>query len=478
MRSLDQKIAVSVVYVAAMFMAIMDATIVNVALPTLGRRFGVAPDAVDTVAIGFLVSLAVFIPVSGWLGDRLGGKRVLLGAVAVFTAASAACGTATSLTELVIFRVLQGVGGGLMTPVGMAMLFRVFPPEERVRASSILTIPTAFAPAAGPVLGGLLVTDASWRWVFYVNVPIGLAALVFGAVALDRHLQPSTAPFDRLGFALAGVGFGSLMYGVSEGPIRGWGTTGVTVTLVAGVALVVALVAVELRRAAPLVDLRLFTNRSFRSASLVTLLAGVAFLGTLYGLALFYQDGLGLTALGSGLSTFPEAVGVMLGVQLLTRRLYSRIGPRRLMAGGLVAVAVAMVLLSRVDGVGALWWSRLFVFLMGLGMACVFVPSQTVAFATMPPATTGRASTLFNAQRQIGGAVGVGLLTTVIAAVGPLHRVAGRLRPDLGAYHAAFLAAAAMALMAAGAALTVRDADVAATMTGRPRDRRAAEAVT
>src|SRR6201996_1857695 len=158
-----------------MFMSIMDATIVNVALPTIGRDFHVATTDVDTVSIAFQVSLAVFIPASGWLGDRFGGRRTLLSAIVIFTTASALCGIASNLGELVVFRVLQGVGGGMLAPVGMAMLYRAFPPEERIRASSILVVPTALAPALGPVLGGLLVTDISWRWVFFVNVPIGLA---------------------------------------------------------------------------------------------------------------------------------------------------------------------------------------------------------------------------------------------------------------------------------------------------------------
>src|SRR5579862_1627559 len=178
---MNQKIAVSAVYVAAMFMSILDATIVNVALPTLGRHFGVPATSVDTLAIYYLVSLAVVIPASGWLGDRFGGKRVLLTAVVVFTGASALCGAAQSLAELEVFRVLQGVGGGMLAPVGLAMLLRVFPPEDRIRMAGLLTVPTTLAPALGPVLGGLLVTEVSWRWVFYVNLPIGLAAFCFGA---------------------------------------------------------------------------------------------------------------------------------------------------------------------------------------------------------------------------------------------------------------------------------------------------------
>src|SRR3954467_13710826 len=186
---LSQKVSVSAIYVLVMFMSIMDVTIVNVALPRLGREFGVPAAHVDTVVVGYLVSLAIFIPVSGWLGDRFGTKRVLLVALVMFTAASALCGAAQSLDQLVLFRVLQGVGGGMLAPVGLAMLFRTFPPAERVRASRILIVPTALAPAIGPVLGGLLVTDISWRWVFYVNLPLGVIGVVFCALFVheQRH---------------------------------------------------------------------------------------------------------------------------------------------------------------------------------------------------------------------------------------------------------------------------------------------------
>ena len=190
----------SVVFVAAMFMNIMDVTIVNVALPTIGHEFHVRPDSVDTVAIGYLVSLSIFIPASGWLGDRFGARRMLLISVVVFTGASALCGSAQSLGQLVTFRIIQGFGGGLMVPVGMALLFRTFPPSERVRASSILVIPTTVAPALGPVLGGLFVTELSWRWVFFVNVPIGVAAWVFGLLFLGRHRIPPAGAVRHPGF--------------------------------------------------------------------------------------------------------------------------------------------------------------------------------------------------------------------------------------------------------------------------------------
>ena len=221
---INPKVSVSVVFVAAMFMNIMDITIVNVALPSIGREFGVSETALDSVAVGYLVSLAVFIPAAGWLGDRFGSKRVLLFAIAVFTGASVLCGLADSLSQLVFCRVLQGVGGGMLTPVGMAMLFRTFPPNERVRASSILTVPTAMAPAIGPVLGGLLVTNLSWRWVFFVNLPIGIVAFAFGLIFLEEHRQPHPGRFDapRVRAVRVRVRPGDVRG--QRGPDRGWGS--------------------------------------------------------------------------------------------------------------------------------------------------------------------------------------------------------------------------------------------------------------
>src|ERR1700690_2809423 len=262
---INPKVAVSVVFVSAMFMSIMDTSIVNVALPSIGRDFRVAPTAVDGISIAFLVSLAVFMPASGWLGDRFGGKRVLMAAIVVFTGASALCGAASSVGELVGFRVLQGVGGGMLAPVGTAMLFRTFPPQERVRAASIIVLPTALAPALAPVIGGLLVTDASWRWVFYVNVPIGIAAFVFGVLFVRQHVESHPGIFDLRGFALSGIGLGLFMYGISEGPDIGWGSARVLTTAIVGVALLVVMVVVELRTREPIVALRLFGHRPFRS---------------------------------------------------------------------------------------------------------------------------------------------------------------------------------------------------------------------
>jgi EmrB/QacA subfamily drug resistance transporter len=463
----SQKVAVSVVYVAAMFMTIMDSTIVNVALPTIGRNFRVPSTSVASVSIYFLVSLAVFIPASGWLGDRFGGKRVLLAAIVVFTAASALCGMASSLAGLDIFRVLQGVGGGMMAPVGLAMLFRAFPPAERVRASSILTVPTTLAPALGPIVGGLLITELSWRWVFYVNVPLGVLALAFGAVFLEGGNALRPGPFDWAGFVLAGAGLGLLMYGVSEGPIRHWSSAVVQATMASGAILLAVLVLVELRKRQPLLDLRLLGNRLFRSTNGVMVLASASFIGTLYVVSLFFQDGRGLSALGSGLSTFPEALGVMAGAQLASRVLYPVLGPRRNIALGLLGVTVSIGLMTLVGAQTSLWWMRLLMFCLGVAMGQVFVPAQAAAFAAISPEATGRASTMFNVIRQLGSAAGVAVFTTAVVAAGATKIVAGQVAPNLAAYHVAFLVAAGVAAAGAAVALTIRDGDAASTMVRR-----------
>jgi len=466
---MNQKIAVSVVFVAAMFMNIMDATIVNVALPTIGRQFRVRPDSVDTVVIGYLVSLAVFIPASGWLGDRFGSRRILMTSIVVFTVASAMCGAAQNLGELVGFRILQGLGGGLMVPVGMALLFRTFPPAERVRASSILIIPTAIAPALGPILGGAFVTELSWRWVFYVNLPIGIAAFIFGLTFLEGHNEQQSSRFDLRGFVLSAAGLGLVMYGVSEGPFDGWGKPLVASSIAIGAVLLVALIPVELRRDQPLIDMALFKDRLFRSSSLVLGLGTVPFMGVLFLCALFFQDGLGLSALQSGLNTFPEALGIMLGAQMTTRLMYPVLGPRRTMRTGLLILAGSLSLMSLIGAGTSMWWMRTLLFVAGYGMGHVFTSAQAAGFATISLPDTARASTLFNAIRQMSGAVGVALVSTVVATVGPVKVIAGRTVPHLTAYHAAFLVAATMAVVGAVGTITVSDSDAAHTMVRRGR---------
>src|SRR5436309_5109235 len=263
---LDPKVSVSIVFIAATFMSIMDGTIVNVALPSLARQLNVPYSSIDAVVVAYLVSLAVVIPASGWLGDRFGTKRLFLLALALFSFTSALCGLAGNFTLLVLFRFLQGLAGGALAPVGTTMLYRTFPPAQRVRISSILIIPTVIAPATGPLIGGLLVDSLSWRWVFFVNVPLGIAAFLFGLFFLQEHREPKAGRFDLPGFLLVGIGLALVLYALSEGPTSGWTSLTVLGSTLGGLLLLSTFVVVELRRRETLLDLRLLGNRLFRTA--------------------------------------------------------------------------------------------------------------------------------------------------------------------------------------------------------------------
>ncbi|MCX4975028.1 DHA2 family efflux MFS transporter permease subunit [Streptomyces sp. NBC_00620] len=466
----SQKVAVGVVYVAGLFLSTLDMTIVNVALPSIGRAFSVPSTAVDTVSISYLVSLAVFVPASGWLGDRFGGKRTLLTAVAVFTVGSALCGMATSIGELVAFRVLQGAGGGMLASVGMAMLLRAFAPGERVRASAILSIANGLAPTLGPVVGGLLVTEVSWRAIFYVNVPVGVFAVVFGVLYLRNEPARPTERFDLAGFLLAASGLGLLMYGVSEGPERGWTTAPIAACVALGVVLVAAMIVVELRKESPMMDVRLLSDRLFASGTAVMTVQSVAFLGTLFTVTLYLQDERGMTPLAAGLTIFAEAVGVVTGSQLASRLLYRRLLPRRHLMLGAAGTSTTIALMSLWHTDTGLWWVRLLLFAMGLSVGQVFVGTQSASFATVTSSSSGRASTLFNVGRRLGGATGVAVATTVLVSATGGGSGTGS-APDMSGYRAAFLTAAALNLLGLYAATRVSDADAASTIpaprTGR-----------
>ncbi|MCF2526303.1 MDR family MFS transporter [Yinghuangia soli] len=460
---LEQKIVVSIVFVVAMFVTVLDSTIVNVAIPAIAAEYGESPDSIGGVNVGYLVSLAVCISAAGWLGDRFGMKRVLLFALGLFTAASALCGLAQDLPQLVGFRVLQGIGGGLLTPVGMAMMMRTFPPAERMRASRVLIVPTALAPALGPIVGGLIVDHASWQWVFYLNLPVGVFALAFGAMFLREQKQPDVGPFDVPGFLLAGGGLAAVLYALTEGAQEGWTSPLILGTGIGGLLLLGLLVVAETRAEHPMLDLSLMRNRLFLTCSMVTVTSTAGFLGAIYVLPIMIQRARGLEATDSGLTTFPTAIGITLATQLVVRY-YPKIGPRRLTAAGLAGTTVMIALLTRIGPDTSLWWVRLDLFLTGIFLAHVFMPAQTAAFGAIPMERMGNASTLFNVQRQLGAAVGVAVLGSVLAGVGVFTVTPQGVQPEYSAYHWAFGAAALMALAGIAFALLIRDKDAAATM--------------
>ncbi|MFF7728877.1 DHA2 family efflux MFS transporter permease subunit [Streptomyces sp. NPDC008001] len=464
--------AVVIVYTAAMCMNGLDSTIVNPALLTIARDFGEPASAASTVEVAFLVALAVALPVAGRLGDRFGTKRVFLGALAVFTAASAACGLAQGLTALVLARVVQGLAGGLLTPVGMTLLFRAFAPHERTKLSKVLIVPTALMPALGPPLGGFLTEHLSWHWLFFVNVPAGAAAVLLGAAGLREHKEEAEGRFDVTGFLLATPALGLLTYALGFGPAHGWTSPSVAVAGPLGLLLLAAACVHQLRARHPLLELRLLAGKAFASATVLALVTSAGLMGVLFAFPLLHQAALGASALDAGLSVFPEALGLMLASQV-TDRLLPRTGPRLLAVPALL-LATAVFAALAVPGVAESAWAvRVLMFCVGLVLGTAVLTVQIAGFGDVPPPAMGQAMGLFTIVRTLGGALGIAATAAVIAASGGSHAQDA----DPGPYRVAILVTAG--LIAAGALVALRmpkDAPAPPPYDDEPQEARAVAA--
>jgi EmrB/QacA subfamily drug resistance transporter len=458
---------VIVVYMIGLYMTVVDNTILFTALPSVAREFHESLSAAQWVTIAYLLSLAVFVPSSGWIGDRFGTRRTFLAALILFTGASVLCGVAGSLTQLIIFRVIQGAGGGLIVPVGQAILFRTFAPERRARASGIVATGVSLGPAVGPVLGGVLVTELSWRWCFFVNLPFGLLALLVALPFLAEHREPAAGRFDAPGFVLAGAGLAMFLYAISVSPTLGWSSPVVISTGLAGLAALTALVFVELRQPAPMLNLRLLRNRIFRTTSLVFVLSQCAYTGYLFVMPEFLQLARGDSALASGLTTLPGAVGLWINSQFAAR-VYPRAGPRRMAVLAMAGVTLIFCLYGFTMGITTnAWLIRVLIFCSGSSIAWCGLAVQAASFSTISSADTGRAAALFNTQTQAAGGIGVATLVTVVSSVRSGARTGSGGAALVPPFHHAFLTAAGFIVAAGLVALTIRDADAAASMRRR-----------
>lgn len=475
----EYKWLVAAVFVSGLFMDLLDMTIVNVALPTLGREFDADVSQLEWVVTAYLLSLAVWIPASGWLGDRFGTKRIFILAMVLFTIGSALCAAAWSIESLIAFRVLQGVGGGMMTPVGTAMLFRAFPPYERAKASAVLMIPIAIAPALGPVLGGVLVDNLSWHWIFLVNIPVGILAVFFARMVLEEHTEPGIGKFDYAGFALSATSLPMILYALSRAPHDGWTSAWVLGFGLTGIALLVMLVIVELRVQEPMLALRLFKDRMFRHASMINFASSAGLLGVIFLLPLFLQTLRGLSATQSGLTTFPQAIGMVI-VARFAARAYPKIGPRRMLAAGMLGVTITTLLFQLVDLETNLWWIRGIMFARGMTFGIAMIPLQAATFSNISRADSGNAASLFSTNRQVASSFGVAILATVLiqqtssalastrAELGPAMNIAAGKAAALDGFHDAYLAGAIIAFIGFLLTFTVHDEDAEKSMSAQP----------
>jgi EmrB/QacA subfamily drug resistance transporter len=470
----EYKRIVAAVYVCAISLDILDMTMVNVALPDLGREFDATTASLEWIVLGYLLSLAMFIPASGWIGDRFGTRRVFLFAVATFTFASALCGQAQSLGQLVAFRVLQGVGGGLLVPVAAAMLFRAFPPIERAKAATVLFAGASVVGALGPVLGGWLVTNVSWRWIFYVNLPIGLLGFAIGFLFLREEREGIAGKFDLPGFVLSGAGLALVLYALSHGPGKGWRSPQVLATGVVGIVMLLLLIVVETRVPEPMLALRLYRERMFRTATVAMSFTYGSFAGVVFLMPLYLQTLRGFTPLQSGLTTFPQALGAIVSSKFVGR-FYQRVGPRRLIVFGMLAMSAVTLPLAFIGLDTSLWEIRIIMFARGICMAFLFVPLQAATYANVAPVDTGRATSIFTTQRQVAAALGVATLGTVLAS-GIEAANAGSTDPQslaqgaLSGFQLAFLVGTVLVALASLSGLLIHDEDAASTMRSRPRN--------
>ncbi|MER6630389.1 DHA2 family efflux MFS transporter permease subunit [Streptomyces sp. NPDC000987] len=455
--------------VSVTFIAIVDGAITTVALPSIARQFQLTTAALDGVVVAYTVCLAMTIPASAWLVERFGGKRVLLTALTAFLGSSLLCGLAADLVQLVAFRALQGLSAGVLFPASAALLFATFNMSDQVRISRYMIIPQQMAPAAAPVLGGLLVDHLSWRWVFYVNVPVGLPVVLFGLLFLTEHRGRLPGRFDLTGLLLSAAGLGAAMFGTTEGPNRGWSSAAVLVSLALGAVLLAAAAVHQLRAAEPLLKLRLFADRLFRDTNLINLVGLIPILGAMYLGPLFLQQAQGRTALESGTGTFTEAFGVLLTVQV-AGVLYARVGPRIIVGCGLAGVAAVLVLFATCDQDTGLWTFRFYMFLLGIAMGGVFMPTTVASLANIDRHDLAQASTLNTVVRQTGGALAPVAVTTAIVLSTPASAAAD---PPVSAYQYTYLALAALAAATAVFAFALPDAAAraAARSTGTKASR-------
>lgn len=454
LRRIETKWLIAIAFVLGLFMEILDMTVLNTALPAIGRDFGVEQSTLQYALTGYLVSLAIFIPASGWVADRFGSKYTFAFAIGVFTLASALAGASQSMEMLIAARVLQGVGGGMLTPVGTTMLFRAFPNEERAKASAVLSFPIMIAPAMGPIVGGWLTDNYSWRWIFYLNLPIGILGFIFTMMFVPNQREDTTSKFDVAGFLLAGAGLAMLLVGLERIPSHGWSDVGTSGLLLGGAVVLAAFVLVELRVKEPLLDLRLFKNRNFAAGNLMILVSTGALMGILFLVPLLLQQLMNLTATESGLVTLAQVVGMMI-VMPFAAKIYPVLGARRMMAVGFAVLSVAIYAFSRLEMDTNLWVFRGLLLVVGMAMALTMVPSQTATFEHISMHDTAKASSLFSTMRQFASAAGVALISTLLttrinANVGELGTDAtpiDQVQAAFNGYDETFLASAAVAVL-------------------------------
>ena len=417
--SSDTKLDAAVLKVAGVvvlgaIMSILDITVVSVALPTFQSVFHTSYANVAWTMTGYTLALATVIPLSGWAADRYGARRMYMTALVLFVLGSALCSTAWNIGSLITFRVLQGLGGGMLMPVGMTIMTRAAGPERIGRVMAVLGVPMLLGPITGPILGGWLIEAASWHWIFLINVPIGIAALIYAFLALPKDTPHPAESFDFVGMLLLSPGLALFLFGVSS--IPGEGTIAAARVLIPGaigLLLVVLFVWHAFRPEHPLIDLRLFKNRQLTVSTIAMFLFAVAFFGAGLLIPSYFLQVRGQTTLHAGLLVAPQGIGAMITMPL-AGVLADKIAISKIVVPGLLLITGGMAVLTQVGPHTSYLLILAMLFVMGLGMGATMMPLFTASLQTLRGPTVARGSTLMNIMQQIASSVGAATMSVIL----------------------------------------------------------------
>jgi DHA2 family multidrug resistance protein len=411
----------------ATFMEVLDTSVANVALPHIAGNLSATPEESTWVLTSYLVSNAIILPTTNWLGRYFGRKNFLIFCIVIFTASSALCGAAGSLGMLILARILQGAGGGALQPIAQAVLLESFPPEKRGSAMAVYGMGIVVAPIIGPTLGGWITDNYSWRWIFYINVPVGiLAALMTRTFIEDPPYIKQQRPgrIDYIGFGLMAVALGTLQLVLDKGQEEDWFSS----PLITGGVLLASITFIsfiiwELWAKEPIVNLKILANRNFAVGTALMTVLGIVLYGTIALLPLFLQTLLGYPALQSGLAVSPRGIGSIVSM-VIVGRLIGKIKSLYLLLFGFSLLAYSTYLFSDINlqiSMGSIVWPGI---MSGFAMGFVFVPLTTMAMGTLANEQMGNASGVFNLMRNTGGSLGIAAVTTMLARGAQIHQAA------------------------------------------------------
>lgn len=407
---------ITITVMLGLIMAIIDSTIVNVALNTIGGNLGASVDEVSWVATGYILANVIVMPLNGWLTAYLGRKQFYAASLAIFTVASLLCGTANSITLLIIYRVIQGLGGGALQPTAQAILFETYPAEKRGAAMAIFGLGAMVGPAVGPTLGGYIVDNATWPLIFYINIPIGIIAfmMTMAFIPNPKFIERPKAGIDWTGLGLLTAGLASLQYVLERGEHDDWfqSSTIVLLSVVAVVGLTL-FIWKSLRDKHPLVDLQVFRYRSYSIGNIIGIVTGFGLFGTALILPLFFQTILNFTAFNTGMALLPGALSTAVSMVIIGRIL-NRVDARMSIAFGMLIFAWSCWWLGGLNTNAGYWdvfWPRL---VQGFGLGFLFVPLSTVTLSDVPIQKLAGATGVLTLVRQLGGSFGIAILTTLL----------------------------------------------------------------